>query len=856
MTGGTYNFAGDFTAVGNTIYFLGGFDDGTAGSVSGQLWSINDGTASPVTPSKSWAFPPTNLTALDDSTLLFIADDGSGHGTELWKSDGTDAGTTMVKDVNPGPASGFFPLEDSSPADWDSPIAVIGGVAYFSASDGSLGEELWKSDGTTSGTALVKDINPGSASSSPQSLTDSDGKLYFVAHDGSGANQLWTTDGTANGTSLVRSFSPAKTGSSNPSDLTVVNGTLYFSADDGIHGSQLWKSDGTASGTTMVTDLLLNNGFYPAPSATSVVSLNGSLFFEASIPEGPNSAIERSDGTPAGTTTIFTPESASASITGLIQSQGSLYFLTTDSSDSGSAVDLWKSDGTSSGTTLVTTLPNTYQGGYLTDVNGKIFFCVSTTSPGADGAQNQLWSSDGTTPGTTEVLSLGGMVQAGAAVGNDYVFAESDSTGPGESIWVSDGTAGGTVLLHDFATNSGYPSGYGGTISSLTPAGGRLYFVATTGNGTQLWATDGTAAGTIPLTTANPGSGGVNPGSLVTMGGKLYFLANAPGKETDALWQSDGTVSGTTVVADLPGGSGFYPGGGYSHNPGGGYPGYPGGGPPTSIPGGGLFSNDQLVASNNRLFVAHGNGSSPLGLELWESDGTKAGTTDVGNLPQTGYNFAAVGSTLFFTASDGRGTELWSASQMQPPPPPPPPITPPKTPPTTPTSPPVGSPTSSPTSTPATPTSPSPAPTTSPAPAPKPTQAPTPVPTIVGEHAVFLRKTNKKGKPIGKAVLAGFALQFSRPMSASAANAADYQLAEVRGKGAGKNKAAHLTPVGITVSYDAASETVTLDVAGKHSFSKGGVLAVNTAITSALGKSLGGASTFVISPRGKNISAI
>ena len=90
-------------------------------------------------------------------------------------------------------------------------------------------------------------------------------------------------------------------------------------------------------------------------------------------------------------------------------------------------------------------------------------------------------------------------------------------------------------------------------------------------------------------------------------------------------------------------------------------------------------------------------------------------------------------------------------------------------------------------------------------------------------------------------------------MAASVANAADYQLEEVRAKAAGKSKLEHLRAVGLTVSYDTSSNTVTVNLAGKHSFPKGGVLAVNTAVASAAGKSLGGSSTFTISPEGKII---
>ena len=93
-------------------------------------------------------------------SLAFFSAEDAGFGRELWRTDGTPAGTFRVSDVESGPGR----LERAR-------LRAVGSTLFFVASSPTLGQELWKSDGTVAGTVLVKDIAPGSGSSVPHELT-------------------------------------------------------------------------------------------------------------------------------------------------------------------------------------------------------------------------------------------------------------------------------------------------------------------------------------------------------------------------------------------------------------------------------------------------------------------------------------------------------------------------------------------------------------------------------------------------------------------------------------------------------------------------------------------------------------
>ncbi|HSK75389.1 MAG TPA: ELWxxDGT repeat protein, partial [Thermoanaerobaculia bacterium] len=671
----TQGSPGGLLDVDGVVYFAA--NDGVHGQ---ELWK-SDGTAAgtvlvkDVNPGPEGSHP--RPWAANGNTLLFNADDGT-HGREPWVGDGTEAGTVLVEDINPGTASSSA---SSSPyTDGRDAIAAPGGGFLFRADDGTHGSELWITDGTPAGTSLLKDIH-STAGSNPTSLAALGSAVYFAASDGTNGTELWKTDGTEAGTVLVKDIQPGSTGSS-PREIVASGSRIFFRAFDETHGTELWSSDGTAAGTVLVKDIV--------PGASSGLELfasddlHGLTPFEGGVLFFGGLQLWRSDGTEDGTVQVsnlsFLNQPAHSNVRESWALAGSLFFFSTTGGVDAEPT-FWKSDGTSAGTSSLL-FPQPLASSITPNFNfllgehsfaeheGRLLFVMDRSV-----TDQEVWTSDATPAGTTAILGIqlgisrikdltpatGGPLffynsgflfkTDGTPAGTGYALSDFSSPGEitavgssvffscadhpftfGQELCVSDGTLPGTAPLKDIR-----PGGDSSFPTQLTASGGALFFRADDGTtGSELWKSDGTEAGTA-LVKDVWDSGDSHPDRLTDVDGTLFFSAFTPGAGRE-LWKSDGTEAGTVLVKDIRPGA------------------------DASIQVAAFWGGFTAAVGETLFFVAN---DGVHGAELWKSDGTAAGTVMVSDVApgirgSGPFWLARVGGRVYFSADDGvHGRELW-----------------------------------------------------------------------------------------------------------------------------------------------------------------------------------------------------
>jgi ELWxxDGT repeat protein len=405
-------------------------DDGAHGR---ELWR-SSGTAGPGTSLVEDVFPgtsgsdPRDLTRVGDR-LFFSADDGV-NGRELWVSDGTAAGTYMVKDIRAGADSAIDPFP-SLRRD-ERRFLELDGVLYFGANDGVHGAELWRSDGTAAGTYMVEELEPGGGGSHPRrfarvgdafyfvgsrgfdvhlfrstgtpgavsvlervednfifNLTPLRSRLFFLIDNDEGEASLWKTDGTAASTRHLRFFHGEY-----PHDLVALGNRLVFSAGANFNGGgfggepegeELWVSSGTVAGTQLLEDLRAGPD---SSSPGALATMEGRVFFGADDGTGAGRELWVTDGTPAGTVLFKDLEAGagSSSPEALTAIHGTLFF---SANTAGRGRELWVSDGTPTGTLALDELAPGAASSSPRDFlrsGWDVFFTAE------DGAGRELWA--------------------------------------------------------------------------------------------------------------------------------------------------------------------------------------------------------------------------------------------------------------------------------------------------------------------------------------------------------------------------------------------------------------------------------------------------------------------------------
>lgn len=432
-------------------------------------------------------FPP-HLMAVPDSFVnfqgqLYFAANGDDGQRALWRSGGTSARTVVVKSFPVTAGTGTPPVRALTPSS---------SRLFFQAADAAHGEELWVSDGTTAGTRLLKDLTPGVEDSYLEHMTVLGERLVFFralydANTSTPSSELWTSDGTTSGTVLLRAALPEVEATSE--ELTLGGALLFFTQD--ANGVALWRTDGTKAGTVRLKAVGSAN-----TSMYSTRLSGGRAFFSVNGADG-TTAVWKSDGTTAGTQQLHTDDpSHTPYLLGVLGS--SLYVATTSSTTQRMVVSRIPVAGGSE--TPVITLPNAYadQGEAFPSVTAvsavaggrKLYFTVTIGSSGPAPRDTQLWVTDGTAAGTLLLrrpLSLSDEYGSPlyAVADNLVFFSAYQASTSGIEPWVTNGTPGGTRLLKDVVpgTESSYPR-------EFFRVGPRVYFsTADTAQGGQLWST-------------------------------------------------------------------------------------------------------------------------------------------------------------------------------------------------------------------------------------------------------------------------------------------------------------------------------------------------------------------------------
>lgn len=608
---------------------------------------------------------------------FFIAEDVI-HGKELWKTDGSPAGTQLVKDISPGPQNGLFTNR--------LPVC-LNNKLYFSTGSG-----IWKSDGTEEGTIPVL---PGGIDDiqifkgtliyvSDRSLIQSNGEpenaetvltinaplgqrlqMFAMAANniiylavtrvsettgGLSGHDVWAFTGTT--ATKVKTFTTGEL-----IMQATINDRLIFTARDDDHGNEYWVSDGTIVGTQILLETSAGAaGSFPGKA----FEIGGTVLLTV---EEPNAATWKTDGTIANTTLVagghYTKAATVANSKLYLAGSnlGGSFIVKKLNLDFTGAINIPIGDfgdfqffGVADNKLLCSSWSNDY---------GYELFSIDLVSD-----QYALLKDINEGPSDSNPRSA-------ATAGGSIVFMANDNV-HGNELWKSDGTLTGTTLVKDIADNTeDAANGY------IYRYNDRMYFLATDASGSsQLWESDGTTEATEPINEtligpaialvgnqivslrddwkavkinldsrltsviADPGQsfGFFSPSKTATAGDNAYFYLQGLIQPGDVftgmeIWRANPVTDEFGILKDIEPGAG------------------------SSSP----FSDIRGAAVNGKLVFSATNFNDT---EPWITDGSEVGTVQLKNIVPGGSShpdfFTPLGDRVIFFANTPDGSEVWA----------------------------------------------------------------------------------------------------------------------------------------------------------------------------------------------------
>lgn len=479
---------------------------------------------------------PTGSSNVSDATivgtkLFFEATDGTSR--QLYVSDGTVSGTKLVKVIN-----------NYGDANISNTIS-FGGKLFFAATNGYSGVELWRSDGTSSGTVMVSDIVSGSGSSNPHDFVIYNNLLWFIG--GSSSNKLYSTNGFS-----VNSYT---TGYTNMSDLTVSDTRLVMSGYKSSSGTEFIVFNPSTNYTSLI-DIYSGSS---SSSPTNITAVDGGYVMVSA--RGSSGGREPYWVQPStgyfGKILDVGEGSNGSNPDNFILFNGMIYFTADNDTSSvpSVGVELFKSNATTDGTVLVNDIARNALSANPTgivQVGDYLFFQANDNLNGAE-----LWKTDGSWSGTQNVADLNTVAGAGSnpfglfAIANRLIFTADSGTAAGNQVYISDGNSAGTTQLLSVSANS----------QAIMVDGNRVWILADNGsNGTELYfKTISSPDNNAPVSAAHTYTTYENLGFSINAASGLLAGATDVDGDTNLSFRIVSAPTHGTLTTNPDGSFGYYP---------------------------------------------------------------------------------------------------------------------------------------------------------------------------------------------------------------------------------------------------------------------------------------------------------